>query len=692
MHRLRASTLGALLTLAALAAGVGSAQAVAVSVGAGSGLAGQTVDIDINTASLTGLNVTSLQFDLNYNNGQIVAVDVIPAGSLTAAASWQVPVFFVSNSGGTGTIHVSDAGSSPIVGAGSLFKVRFTLNPALLNGGGSSMTLANFKFNEGTPTVTTTAATLTIGVTPQIFISPASGEIIRGQTLQFSVSGTPTPPVGYTTSNPTIATISGTGLLTGVAPGAVTVTATDAALHSSTTSGQVLVRGMGITAGSGSVVAGNPISVPITVTSLNGLGIRSGQLDIAYSRTYLTLVSVTTPGGTLLNGWGPMLYSEKATGCLVAFNGSTDLTGSGVLCYLNFATDAAHPGGSGISFTSALFNETLPAFRTSGYISVPAVPVIYVNPDNLSLLAGQTQQYTVTGSPTPPITWSVVNPAIASISPTGLLTALTGGVTQVKAVDAVGAVDYSFSLTVYDLQVSLGNGVGGPGATVKIPITSDRLVGALNIWSMQFKVAWTGTSIVNGRTLPSGLWGNWGLENNVSKFNYGLANLTCAGAGNTTMANTGTLLASISLDISPSATPGTVIPLTLTGLTFNEGLPKPLVLNGQLIVSTAADVPPAPGTAEFALGLSEPNPVRGSARIPFSLPSAAASGATVRLGIFDLTGRRVRVLVDGALGAGPHEATWDGRDDGGRALSSGLYFTRLEWAGHVATRRLTLME
>ncbi len=692
MNRLRAMALGALLTLAALAAGAGSARAVAVSVGSGSGLAGQTVDIDINTASLTGLGVTSLQFDLHYSSTQVTAVDVISTGSLAAAALWQAPVFSVTSVSGSGTIHVSDAGSGPIVGAGLLLKVRFTLNPALLNGGGSTLALANFRFDEGTPVVTTTTGYLTIGVTPQIFISPNSGEIVRGQTLQFSVSGTPTLPVGYATSSSAIATISATGLLTGVAPGAVTVTATDAAAHGSTTSGQVLVRGMGITAGSGSVVAGNPITVPITVTSLNGLRIRSGQFELAYDRTCLSLASVTTPAGTLLNGWGPMSYSEKATGCLVDFLGSTDLAGSGVLCYLNFATSAAHPGGTYLSFTSAIFNETLPALRTSGYVSLPAVPTIYVSPDVQSLLAGQTQQYSVSGTTTPPITWSVVNPAIASISPTGLVTALSGGVTQVRAQDAVGAVDYSNSLTVYDLQVTLGNAVGGPGATVKIPITSDRLVGALNIRAMQFSVTWTGTSIANGRTLPSGLWGNWGLSNNVSKFNYGMDNLMCAGAGSTAMANTGTQLASISLDISPTATSGATIPLTLTGLTFNEGSPRPLVLNGQLFVSTAAGVTPSQLPAEFALGASEPNPAHGSARIPFSLPSAAAGGTAARLGVYDLTGRRVRVLVDDALGAGPHEVTWDGRDDGGRAQPAGLYFARLEWAGRTATRRLTLVE
>jgi hypothetical protein len=691
MYRLRVPTLGALLALAVLAAGAGRAHAVAVSPGNGSGLAGQTVDIDINTASLTGLNVTSLQFDLSYLNTVVTAVDVIATGSLTAAAGWQAPEFHVSNVSSTGTIHVSDAGSSPIVGAGSLLKIRFTINPALLNGSSTALTLANFKFNEGTPPVTTTTGTLTVGLTPQISISPASGEIVRGQTLQFGVGGSPTLPIAYATSNAAVATISSTGLLTGVSPGAVTVTATDAALHSATTTGQVLVRGMGVTAGSASTVAGNPVSIPVTVTSLNGLGIRSGQFDIAYNRTYLSLASITTPAGTLLNGWATPTWSEKATGCLVDFVGSSDLAGSGVLFYLNFTTDAAHPGGSGVSFTSALFNETLPALRTSGSITVSSLPVITVNPDVQSLLAGQTLQYTLGGSPTLPITWSVVNPAVASITSGGLVTALSGGVTQVRAQDALGSVDYSTSLTVYDLQVTLGHVNGPPGATVQIPISSDRLVGGLGIWSMQFKVGWTGTPFSNGSALPAGLWGQWGVAGSESKFNYGLANLTCAGAGNTTLGSSGTQLASISFTISPTATPGQVVPLTLSGLTFNEGLPKPLVANGQLTVSTATGVDPEPG-AVFALGQAEPNPVTSVARLPFTLPASPEGGAPARLSLYDLGGRRVRLLVDATLPAGPHEATWDGRDDAGRAVPAGLYFAHLEWNGRVATRRITRVD
>ena len=76
-------------------------------------------------------------------------------------------------------------------------------------------------------------------------------------------------------------------------------------------------------------------------------------------------------------------------------------------------------------------------------------------------------------------------------------------------------------------------------------------------------------------------------------------------------------------------------------------------------------------------------------RVPFSLPAAADAGERVRLGVYDLGGRRVKSLVDGTLGAGPHEVMWDGLDDAGRPVGAGLYFTRLELAGRSVTRKLT---
>ena len=56
-----------------------------------------------------------------------------------------------------------------------------------------------------------------------------------------------------------------------------------------------------------------------------------------------------------------------------------------------------------------------------------------------------------------------------------------------------------------------------------------------------------------------------------------------------------------------------------------------------------------------------------------------------------MTGRTVRKLVDGTQGAGSHAVDWDGRNDSGRMLPSGIYFYRLE-AGKSLVQRLIKLD
>ncbi len=89
----------------------------------------------------------------------------------------------------------------------------------------------------------------------------------------------------------------------------------------------------------------------------------------------------------------------------------------------------------------------------------------------------------------------------------------------------------------------------------------------------------------------------------------------------------------------------------------------------------------------LALAMPAPNPSRGVTRLSFDLPRPAH----VRLAVFDMQGRRVRVLVDGALPAGTHAASWDGANAAGAGVASGLYVIRLEAEGRTLTRRVSIM-
>jgi len=90
----------------------------------------------------------------------------------------------------------------------------------------------------------------------------------------------------------------------------------------------------------------------------------------------------------------------------------------------------------------------------------------------------------------------------------------------------------------------------------------------------------------------------------------------------------------------------------------------------------------------YFLSPNYPNPFNPVTTIAFGLPSAGS----VRLEVFNLLGQRVVVLVDERMPAGVHEISWDGNADGGMAVSSGVYFYRLETAGFSQTRKMLLIK
>lgn len=79
-----------------------------------------------------------------------------------------------------------------------------------------------------------------------------------------------------------------------------------------------------------------------------------------------------------------------------------------------------------------------------------------------------------------------------------------------------------------------------------------------------------------------------------------------------------------------------------------------------------------------------PNPARGGVELGFALGSRAAC----EVAIFDVAGRRVRMLASESLEAGPHSLRWDGRDDAGRDAGPGLFFARAKLGSRVTGARM----
>jgi hypothetical protein len=89
-----------------------------------------------------------------------------------------------------------------------------------------------------------------------------------------------------------------------------------------------------------------------------------------------------------------------------------------------------------------------------------------------------------------------------------------------------------------------------------------------------------------------------------------------------------------------------------------------------------------------------PNPFNPSTRLEFGVRSSEFGSVSVHIEVFDIRGRLVRTLLDGSLefGYGRHSVVWDGRDDGGLAVSSGIYLYRMIAGEYVSVRRMVLMK
>ena len=81
-----------------------------------------------------------------------------------------------------------------------------------------------------------------------------------------------------------------------------------------------------------------------------------------------------------------------------------------------------------------------------------------------------------------------------------------------------------------------------------------------------------------------------------------------------------------------------------------------------------------------------PNPTNPAVSIPFAL----AEPSHVRLDVYAVKGELVRVLVNEARSAGEYNAQWDGRNERGIDVSSGIYFARLEAGGRFFTRKIVV--
>ncbi|HET6272278.1 MAG TPA: T9SS type A sorting domain-containing protein [Bacteroidota bacterium] len=125
-----------------------------------------------------------------------------------------------------------------------------------------------------------------------------------------------------------------------------------------------------------------------------------------------------------------------------------------------------------------------------------------------------------------------------------------------------------------------------------------------------------------------------------------------------------------------------------TGIAYYDDF----AVNGVDFVTSVYDPGPTQtGTtvpADYKLNQNYPNPFNPTTHITYALPKAGS----VMLDVYNIIGQKVKSLVHTIQTAGTWNVEWNGTDDAGAGVASGVYFYRLETPGVVLTRKMLLMK
>ncbi len=117
-----------------------------------------------------------------------------------------------------------------------------------------------------------------------------------------------------------------------------------------------------------------------------------------------------------------------------------------------------------------------------------------------------------------------------------------------------------------------------------------------------------------------------------------------------------------------------------------EGAHKLVMLGTDEEIDTAVEESPAPEA--FSIAGNFPNPFNPTTTIDFEIPEAGF----VELTVYNAMGQKVASLLAEDMAPGKHHVVWNGRDDNGVSVSSGIYISRLKMRERITARQMTLVK
>jgi hypothetical protein len=429
---------------------------------------------------LTGRSVYSYRFYISYSPSwfEFLGMD----GTGTVLSGWGTPLL---NSTNTGTLILGGAGSDPLEGQGEMIRLKFR---SLRSGNAYiSFNTSESYLNEGNPVSVYSNGLISAAARSYPNIYPDQQQMYIGDQVKMSVSGG-VPPYAYVSENPLVAQVTSGDTVRAVGPGTTRITVTDGNGESSTTTGLFDVRAIRIDLQEVAAWPADTFYIPVKLEVAPGTPVFSGRFELVFGGGLSGLQLDILPGDF------PVIMEHKARSgrVSVSFASSSGITGNGVLGYLPFR--ANYSGSQYIRYENMRFNETLLAWtvKSTYYITVYSLPTLNLSPNSGTMMWGEILQINVSNG-TAPYTWSVSDPALASIDAQGNLTAISGGEIRVTATDDNGATRTSGIFTIMDNQVSVYSTDGVLDIETRVPLLTSSLPPGKAIYGFRAGVSFDGT-------------------------------------------------------------------------------------------------------------------------------------------------------------------------------------------------------
>jgi len=425
---------------------------------------------------------------------------------------------------------------------------------------------------------------------------------------------------------------------------------------STLTDGQVVVPSLSLKVSdvTASSAVGSTVTVPIVVDDLTGQKVRSYQFVVTFDKTMINLTNASTTG-TISSSYGnPTVNTNTAGQLTVVAAGTTELTGGGVLVNLTGTVVAA--GASTVDFTSVQLNEGTPAVAgISGTVTIGSAlkPAITKKMSDTTIAENQALSFTYLGT----------DPQ------SGALTFKGNNLPSGAAITTAGVLTWTPTYTqsgVYSFYIVVTNGVSLKDSVAqKITVTNVARKPVFNFRSPAIATVISrnvATKFAVSASDPDGgalIW-EWKV-NGVSEQSGSDSSFTRTFA-----------------DAHGSAKVVTAI------FTKAGGLKDSTVWNFTITPVEQIEVP-----TEFALQQNYPNPFNPTTTISYSVPNSAP----VTFEVYNMLGVKIRTLMAGQTkSAGSYTITWDGKNDAGVNMSSGIYLYRIRAGSFVASKKMTLLK